>query len=230
MVRFYESFMHQGHYVIVFEKLGSSLYDYLYENKQKLSVDQIQNILKQILEQIQFIHEEKKLIHTDLKLENVLIVGRKKKNIEIKVVDFGGATYEKEERSHLIQTRMYRAPEVIMLFGQKGFKFDNKVDIWSIGCIAYELYTNKVLFQAEDSIQHLQIIEMTTGQKMEQEFKHEKKCQKSHKQHTMGISRVRRLKDIKDCGLRSFVESLLVVNPCRRPSARQCLEHLFMET
>jgi len=42
------------------------------------------------------------LIHTDLKLENILIVNDKKRKMEIKVVDFGGATYEKEERSHLI--------------------------------------------------------------------------------------------------------------------------------
>jgi len=37
------------------------------------------------------------------------------------------------------------------------------VDIWSIGCIAYELYTNKILFEAEDSAEHIRIIELTTA-------------------------------------------------------------------
>ena len=61
------------------------------------------------------------------------------KNINIKLTDFG-TIHEIEERYYNeIQTRYYRAPEVIL-----GLVHNEKVDIWSIGCIILELLTNKI--------------------------------------------------------------------------------------
>ncbi len=80
-------------------------------------------------------------------------------NRECKIIDMGGGTYKFENREHLVQTRQYRAVEVVancrLKYGNgsegnsllnesgMGFKFDEKIDIWSVGCIAYELYTNQ---------------------------------------------------------------------------------------
>ena len=92
------------------------------------------------------------MIHTDLKPENICLeINDKRQCLQkeeenearIKVIDFGTAFWFHEKRTQMIQTRQYRAPEVILECGQ----WDAKVDIWSIGCILYELFTGRLLFQ-----------------------------------------------------------------------------------
>jgi serine/threonine protein kinase len=58
------------------------------------------------------------------------------------VIDFGGATYDDDDhKSTIINTRQYRAPEVIL---EVGWSFPS--DLWSAGCIIAELYTGDLLF------------------------------------------------------------------------------------
>lgn len=59
--------------------------------------------------------------------------------------DFGTIKSIIRDNSDEIQTRYYRAPEVII-----GCKWDYKADIWSIGCLYFELLTNDVLFNPEN--------------------------------------------------------------------------------
>ncbi len=57
------------------------------------------------------------------------------------VIDFGGATFESQHHSSVINTRQYRAPEVIL-----GLGWDTASDMWSVGCIVMELYIGELLF------------------------------------------------------------------------------------
>ena len=66
---------------------------------------------------------------------------------EVKIIDFGSSCFLHDHLSNYMQSRSYRAPEVIL-----GLSYDYKIDIWSLGCILAELYTGNVLFQ-NDSIQ-----------------------------------------------------------------------------
>lgn len=69
------------------------------------------------------------------------------KEIPIKISDFGTMLKLKEIRSYAaIQTRHYRAPEVIL-----GLKYSDKCDIWSIGCCIFEFLTGLVLFNPSRS-------------------------------------------------------------------------------
>lgn len=63
-------------------------------------------------------------------------------SLQIKVVDFGNAVYSSGLCNNEIQTRQYRAPEVIL-----GIRFSGAADMWSLGCIAFELVTGELLFQ-----------------------------------------------------------------------------------
>ena len=65
--------------------------------------------------------------------------------IDIKICDFGTSlfTYE-EDKPTEIQTRYYTAPEVLL-----GCPYDTKVDLWSVGCVAYELLTCEILFDCD---------------------------------------------------------------------------------
>lgn len=76
------------------------------------------------------------LTHTDLKPENILLASEHSDK-RIKIIDMGGATFDHEYHSSVINTRQYRAPEVIM----KSTTWDQSSDMWGIGCIIIELYT-----------------------------------------------------------------------------------------
>ncbi|KAJ8321962.1 hypothetical protein KUTeg_000433 [Tegillarca granosa] len=119
-----------------------------------------------------FLHQNK-LTHTDLKPENILFVNsdydvvhnvRKKRDdkvvkcTDIKLIDFGSATFDHEHHSTIVSTRHYRAPEVILELG-----WSHPCDVWSIGCIMFELYTGFTLFQTHDNREHLAMMERCLG-------------------------------------------------------------------
>jgi serine/threonine-protein kinase SRPK3 len=67
-------------------------------------------------------------------------------NLGLKIVDFGNAQPVSDTYIGRIQTRQYRAPEVII--GRRDW--DRKVDVWSIACIVFELATGDYLFDPPD--------------------------------------------------------------------------------
>uniref|UniRef100_A0A8C5QG97 dual-specificity kinase n=1 Tax=Leptobrachium leishanense TaxID=445787 RepID=A0A8C5QG97_9ANUR len=172
-VQMLEWFDHHGHVCIVFELLGLSTYDFIKENGfLPFPLDHIRNMAYQICKSINFLHKNK-LTHTDLKPENILFVqsdyvvsynNKKKrderflKSSDIKIVDFGSATYDDEHHSALVSTRHYRAPEVILELG-----WSQPCDVWSIGCILIEYYLGLTVFQTHDSKEHLAMMERILG-------------------------------------------------------------------
>ncbi|RWW32256.1 hypothetical protein BHE74_00030750 [Ensete ventricosum] len=98
----------------------------------------LQSITIQCLEALQFLHGLG-LIHCDLKPENILI--KSYSRCEVKVIDLGSSCFETDHLCSYVQSRSYRAPEVIL-----GLPYDKKIDIWSLGCILAELCTGNVCF------------------------------------------------------------------------------------
>jgi len=130
-VRMLDQFLYLGHYCMVFEPLSVSLYDLIKGNEYApLPMSLCWRIARDLVEGVGFLHDMK-LIHTDLKLENVMFRGgesffledyRKRKvklprNGGVKIIDFGGATYDDQHKGKTVNTRQYRAPEVIMQLG-----------------------------------------------------------------------------------------------------------------
>lgn len=62
----------------------------------------------------------------------------------IKVIDFGSSCLSTERVYTYIQSRFYRAPEIIL-----GMQYGTAIDMWSFGCILAELYTGYPLFPGE---------------------------------------------------------------------------------
>lgn len=60
----------------------------------------------------------------------------------IKVIDFGNGVFLHDKLNFYVQTRSYRAPEIIL-----GCEYDEKIDIWSVGCIVAELFTGRMMFE-----------------------------------------------------------------------------------
>ena len=78
---------------------------------------------------------------------------------DVKLIDFGGATYAHEHHSLIINTRQYRAPEVIL----ENKVWNEKSDIWCMACILVELYTGELFFETEENFEHLAQIEKQCG-------------------------------------------------------------------
>ena len=93
------------------------------------------NIIKQICMGIKEIHN-KKIIHRDLKPENIFM----NKNMEIKIGDFGISKELDAYKTYLLTSKKfgseyYTAPEIL-----DNGKYNLKSDLWSLGCIIYELF------------------------------------------------------------------------------------------
>jgi serine/threonine-protein kinase PRP4 len=72
----------------------------------------------------------------------------------LKICDLGSASDAAEnEITPYLVSRFYRAPEIIL-----GMKYDFAIDIWSIGCTLYEMYTGKILFTGRTNNQMLRSI------------------------------------------------------------------------
>jgi dual specificity tyrosine-phosphorylation-regulated kinase 2/3/4 len=87
--------------------------------------------------------EKAKIIHCDLKPENILLKQANKSGI--KIVDFGSSCFENERIYTYIQSRFYRAPEIIL-----GLPYSMPIDMWSLGCIMSELYMGYPIFPGEN--------------------------------------------------------------------------------
>ncbi|XP_013161593.1 PREDICTED: 3-phosphoinositide-dependent protein kinase B isoform X3 [Papilio xuthus] len=175
-VKMLDWFEYHGHMCIAFEMLGQSVFDFLKDNNyQPYPLEQVRHISYQLIYSVLFLHENK-LTHTDLKPENILFVdsdyevvsvynSSKKthdllrvKRSDVRLIDFGSATFDHEHHSTIVSTRHYRAPEVILELG-----WSQPCDVWSIGCIMFELHLGITLFQTHDNREHLAMMERILG-------------------------------------------------------------------
>lgn len=81
---------------------------------------------------------------------------------EIRLIDFGSATFQDEYHSSVVSTRHYRAPEIIL-----GLGWSFPCDIWSIGCILVEFFTGDALFQTHENLEHLAMMEAVVGTRID---------------------------------------------------------------
>lgn len=80
------------------------------------------------------------IMHADIKPDNILVNSSKS---TLKVCDLGSAAPEADggEITPYLVSRFYRSPEIIL-----GLPYDCSLDMWSVACTLYELYTGKILF------------------------------------------------------------------------------------
>ncbi|KAK7631480.1 kinase-like domain-containing protein [Phyllosticta paracitricarpa] len=183
-----DCFDYRNHICIVTDLYGQSVFDFLKSNQfVPFPSTHIQTFARQLFTSVAFLHDLH-LIHTDLKPENILLVNnayqtftynrtipsssstisrsaRHRKvllNPEIRLIDFGSATFDDEYHSSVVSTRHYRAPEIILNLG-----WSYPCDIWSIGCILVEFFTGDALFQTHDNLEHLAMMEAVCGGKLD---------------------------------------------------------------
>uniref|UniRef100_A0ACD5UNS7 Uncharacterized protein n=1 Tax=Avena sativa TaxID=4498 RepID=A0ACD5UNS7_AVESA len=312
-IQLIDHFKHAGpngqHICLVFEFLGDSLLKLVQYNRYKgIGLDRVREICRSILVGLDYLHGELGIIHSDLKLENVLLVSTidpskdpirsgLKPNLErpegnpsgeavlnpiekklkmrakrvlaklaekrktaaefarsersldgidmtCKIVDFGNACWADKQFTDFIQTRQYRAPEVIL---GSGYSFP--VDMWSFACIAFEIATGEMLFTpkeghgySEDE-DHLALMMEVLGKVPKKIATMGTKSKEYFDRHG-DLKRIRRLKissiervlvdkyKIPQSDAREFAEflcPLLDFAPEKRPTAAQCLQNKWLQ-
>ncbi|KAI7907414.1 kinase-like domain-containing protein [Cokeromyces recurvatus] len=254
-----EWFDYQNHICMVFDLLSQSVFDFLKSNEfRPFPLHHIQQFAKQILTSVAFVHELK-LIHTDLKPENILLVDNSSveagnsyfgvdpkskilENTDIRLIDFGSATFEQDYHSNVVSTRHYRAPEIIL-----GLGWSYPCDIWSIGCILVEFLTGDALFQTHDNLEHLAMMVVVLGkipQKLiknaspeAQKFFKDGKLKypdvdttKQSKKYVRALKLLKHIINPHTNAQFQFLDLLskmLVYDPTERITAREALRHPF---
>ncbi|OZC11058.1 kinase domain protein [Onchocerca flexuosa] len=131
IIHMLDHFNFRNHKCITFELLSINLYELIKKNKfQGFSLQLVRKFAHSMLQCLDLLNRNR-LIHCDLKPENV--------------IDFGSSCFDDQRVYTYIQSRFYRAPEVIM-----GGKYGMPIDMWSLGCILAELLTGYPLLPGED--------------------------------------------------------------------------------
>ncbi|KAK3985911.1 kinase-like domain-containing protein [Cladorrhinum sp. PSN332] len=112
-----------------------------------LSEYETREITKQVLEGLTYMHENG-FIHRDLKPENILVVAQSP-DWHVKIGDFGiSKQQQNEDRRHTLEqgTLGFAAPEQLGI-GEDAGPYNCAVDMWSLGAVAYRIFTGTNAFQ-----------------------------------------------------------------------------------
>ena len=116
---------------------------------------QVQVIARQLLNTLVLL-ERAQVVHNDIKPENIVITMT---DHRMKLIDYGSARTLDQECTYYIQSRYYRAPEVVL-----GIPHGTAIDMWSLGCVLFEVFAGCPLFAGQSEVQLLDIIVGMIGQ------------------------------------------------------------------
>ena len=238
------------HLFIVSELLRENLYEfqkYIRESGglEYFTPNRLKRIMKQVLEALVYIHSLN-LLHCDIKPENIVI--KSYSRCDVKLIDFGSSCFVTDHLTSYIQSRSYRAPEVIL-----GMNYNYGIDIWSLGGVLAEMHTAYVLFQNDSIATMLSRIEGILGpypRHMVETSPESPKYfnlsgmiyERNEEDGTFSLiyskkTSLRRRLHLPRRGEASedeelfleFVNYMLQVDPDKRPSAEQLLNHPWLD-
>lgn len=306
---FYVRGVNGKHVCMVFEVLGANLLKAIkYFDYKGLPMAMVKKISKQLLEGLRVLHDECKIIHTDLKPENVLLslsaedqkamldnynsdalsgsieaiesmnlspssssaalsdvsmsvrttttISKSRhyslnfledesgSGFEVKIADLGNACWVDRHFTNDIQTRQYRAPEIIL-----GLPYDATVDIWSCACMIFELLTGDFLFEPRTG-KHYDKNEDHIAQMIELLGKVPRRMITNGRYSDTIFNRKNELRHIRDLEywplpnvleekykfskhdaqmIASFLHPMLDYNSSSRATAAECLRHPWLD-
>ncbi|CCW68985.1 unnamed protein product [Phytomonas sp. Hart1] len=214
-----------GSLALVFELMGMNLYDLIKSRKDYLPEEQIAYLMYQILKGLEHIHNSG-MLHRDIKPENLLI------NLEdntLKIADFGSARSGRGNGpfTEYISTRWYRAPECLLTNGC----YKSKMDIWSVGCVFFELCTLYPLFPGSNELDQIHRIHSVLGTPPLGDLF----WFKAAGQHGLvdcvprtGSGLAALVPNLSACGM-NLMTKLLAYNECERSTAKEALRHPYFK-
>ncbi|PKA62777.1 Serine/threonine-protein kinase AFC2 [Apostasia shenzhenica] len=214
ILRLYDYFYYREHLLIVCELLKANLYEFHKFNRESggevyFTMPRLQSITIQCLEALQFLHGLG-LIHCDLKPENILV--KSYSRCEVKVIDLGSSCFETDHLCSYVQSRSYRAPEVLFQNDSPATLLARVVGI--IGSI-----DQTMLAKGRDTYKYFTKNHMLYERNQETNRLDYLIPKKTSLRHRLPMG---------DQGFIDFVAYLLEINPKRRPNASEALKHPWL--
>ena len=210
---------------LVFPVMDKDLREAIKAAQGKMHPEYIKHVMRQILEGVEYLHSNK-VLHRDLKPENVLL---SREEYRVKICDFGLArTIHQPLRPYTeeVMSLCYRAPEICI----SNKHYSVGIDTWAIGCIFVQMVTGTRLFEADSLTQLLfEILKLVpfdpkSDGDMEEDLK-----------GVIAKVRVEKERDIETI-MQGFdprgiqlAKRLLTLNPLRRFTCKQALEHAYFK-
>jgi len=151
-IKLLRSFEYRNHLCLVFENMSMNLRELVkkYGRDVGLNISAVRQYAEQLMIGLHHMHRCK-VIHADIKPDNILVNDR---HTIVKFCDFGSAMYAGDnDITPYLVSRFYRAPEIIL-----GLPYDHALDMWSVGCVLYELFTGKILFPGRTNNEMLKLM------------------------------------------------------------------------
>lgn len=230
IVRAFDYFVFRSHICITFEILGMNLFELCEVNKfQPLPARLVRMYALQMLSALDQLHKIG-AVHCDIKPENVLLVAGS--NALVKIIDFGSGCFDGHQIYEYIQSRFYRAPEVVL-----GIPYGPPMDVWSVALVIVELLLGRPLFPGDDEPEQLAMIAELLGpvpeQMLDQAKRRDEFFTEDNEMLNATVTAVRvpgtmNLKEIletNDDYLIDFLMKLLTWDPDARATASQAMQH-----
>lgn len=210
----------RGKLTLVLELMDMNIYELIERNK-RVPEEKLRGYLHQLLQAMDHMHK-KGIFHRDIKPENLLIRG----NV-LKVADFGSSQLlnTKQPYTEYISTRWYRSPEGLLT---DGF-YDDKLDIWGIGCVIFEVISFFPLFPGSNEIDQVHKIHSVLGtppSHIIERFKQHSRHVELHFPSRNGCGIAHMNKDLSPLCL-DLISKLLEYDPAARITAKEALKHPF---
>jgi dual specificity tyrosine-phosphorylation-regulated kinase 2/3/4 len=156
IIRYIDNFTFRGFFCIVMDLLWLDVYTVLKSQRfVPFAPAVVQMVAKESAEALRYIHSCG-IIHCDIKPENILFTSKGKKHV--KVIDYGCSCFVGKIMFSYIQSRYYRAPEVVL-----GLEYGQEIDVWSLACVLCEMLTGYPLFCADDEGQLIEMVVAMRG-------------------------------------------------------------------
>ncbi|CAD8161180.1 unnamed protein product [Paramecium pentaurelia] len=205
------------------------------KNPKDLTDDHVQFIMYQLTKGVAYLHSAS-IIHRDIKPSNILA----KDDCSISLCDFGLSRqieeYEEEDNkkaqnfTEYVVTRYYRAPEIMVSSQQYSFP----IDIWSLGCTFAEILNEgKVLFKGKTYVQMVKMIFETLGKPVQEDLdqfiKNKNAMEFVQSLPSVPPQSIKKLIDYSNPLAIDLLDKMLVINPHKRITAQEALNHPYFK-
>lgn len=213
-----------GTMALICELMDMNIYELIKDRKSYINEQRVKLYMYQLCKAIYHMHRNG-IFHRDVKPENILIT-----DSVLKLADFGSckSVYSKQPYTEYISTRWYRAPECLLTDGHYSYK----MDMWSVGCVMYEVMSLRPLFPGSNELDQVSKIHAIIGTPSKQTLRKLKKFQSRHMEfnfpHTIGSGIAPLMKHTSN-GCVDLINQLCIYDSDERMNAKQALKHPYFK-